>query len=387
MGENNLDKIDVSEDIDDIKDINYKMNNSIMYNPLFHRIIYVLCILSSVICAFGKITNESKNPSFNAYEVLIVLSVLFVIDFLLYRMDFFMSSKVFLIFRFCEILLFELIIAVIANINVLILPLCAMVILWETEYILCGSDFMKDNIFTRRIIVIILAIVSCTLGANYREEIIWTCFIILHVVIICSVFAMVHMVVEINDRNEKRIFKLSLEVTDIQNANDKLIEYQEKIESINEEINYQRIEMKRTNKELEQVNKEVEAQAEVMKYMSSTFSVQKCVDVLTDSIIDMRQPKLCAIYTAPDDFIDKYGNITIKTNYTSIERRLKEDADGIFKLAESNKITKIYVKDELGQFEFIGKANINAVALFPLIEEEKTYGFMIVASDKDDFFA
>ena len=383
MGENILNKSDTDEEIQSIKD---KMNNSIIYNPIFRRIIYVACILSSIICAVGKISNESKNPSFNAYEVFVVLLVLFVIDFFLYRMNYFMSTKVFLVFRFCEILLFELIIAVIANINVLVMPLSAMIFLWETEYILYGSDFMKDNIFTRRIVIAILAIFSSALGANYREEVIWTCFIVLHIVIVCGVYAIVNMIVEINDRNEKRIFKLSNEVADIQDANEKLIEYQEKIETINEEINYQRIEMKRTNNELEQVNKEVEAQAEVMKYMSSTFSVQKCVDVLTDSIIEMRQPKLCAIYTAPDDFIDKYGNITIKTNYTSIERRLKEDSKDIFKLAKDNKTTRIYVKDKLEQFGFIGKANINSVALFPLTEEEATYGFMIVASDREDFF-
>ena len=370
---------------ENIDDIIMDNNVSNIYNIIFHRIIYILCIVCALVCVLGKVTYESKNPSFNAMEVFIVVTVLFVVDLFLSFMDYFSATKLFLIFRAVELIAFWLMLAVTPNIIVLHALFSVMLVIWGIEYLIYDTHFIRDDIFVRKVFFAILAILSCAVGGEYREEVIWVCYIMIQAVIVIGTLAIVDFMTHTNEMSDKKIFKLALDVEDIKNSNDKLIEYQEKIESINEQINYQRIEMKRTNSELEQMNKEVEAQTAVMKYMSATFNVKKCVDVLTDSIVETKAPKLCAIYTIPDEYIDKYGSITIKTNYTSIERRLKDAIEDIFNLADQNNETKVYKNDELAQFDFIGKANINSLALLP-IKDEDIYGFMMVASDREDFF-
>ena len=85
-----------------------KMNNSIKYNPIFHRLIYAANIITALVAYLAKLTNGSKNPKLNALQVFVVLCVFFAIDILLFYVDYFMSPKVFLLFRTIEIIAFLL---------------------------------------------------------------------------------------------------------------------------------------------------------------------------------------------------------------------------------------------------------------------------------------
>lgn len=379
--------IDIFEKKDSSSNVFDKMNNSIKYNPLFHRMIYIANIILALIVYLAKLTNSSKDPKLNAFQVFIIITVLFVIDLLLYQIDYFMSPKIFLIFRVIELATYELLIALIPNLMLVMIALCILITIFTIEYLLYNTHFVKDDIFTRRVVAVSLYLASTLIGIKFRTETEMVCFFLIQVVMIFAAFTIVDMIVSINEKNESKIFKLSIEVSDIQDANDKLIEYQEKIESTNEQINYQRIEMQRTNKELEQVNKEIEAQTDVMKFMASTFDISKCIDVLTESLMETKNPKLCAIYMEPDDYINKRGNFTVKTNYTSVERRLKKEIDTIYdNYKSSSHKSCVYNETELERFKFIGDANINSVAILPLSEEKNIYGIMIIASDNAEYF-
>ena len=364
-----------------------RMNDSIKYNPLFHRILYLANVVTALMVYLAKLTNSSKDPKLNAMHIFIILIVFFVIDFLMYRVDYFTSKNVFLVFRAIEIIVYEAIVALIPNLMIVFATLCVLVTIFSIEYMLYNTHFTKDYIFNRRFFIIIVYVASAVLGMKFRTETETICFIFTQIGMIFASFTIVDMIISINEKNERKIFKLTLEVSDIQDTNEKLIEYQKKIESTNEQINYQRIEMQRTNKELAQVNKETEAQTKVMSFMASTFDIAKCIDVLTDSIMDTKLPKLCAIYTEPDEYINAHGNFTVKTNYTSVERRLRKDIEQIYTdFKSSTHKSNIYSETELVQFKFIGDANINSVAILPLAEGKKIYGIMIIASDNAEFF-
>lgn len=381
-------ELDVESDITDgLANSFDRMNDSIKYNPLFHRILYLANVVIALMVYLAKLTNSSKDQKLNAMHVFIILTVFFAVDFLMYRVDYFSSRKIFLIFRAVELIAFEIIVALIPNLMIIFAALCVLVTIFSIEYMLYNTNFTKDYIFNRRLFIIIIFVASAVLGMKFRTETETICFILTQIGIVFAAFTIVDMIVSINEKNERKIFKLTLEVSDIQDTNKKLIEYQEKIESTNEQINYQRIEMQRTNKELAQVNKETEAQTNVMRFMASTFDISKCIDVLTDSIMETKQPKLCAMYTEPDEYINKHGNFTVKTNYTSVERRLRKDIEQIYSDFKANvHKSKIYTETELFQFKFIGDANINAIAILPLSDGKEIYGIMMIASDNEEYF-
>ena len=372
---------------DKIRNSYEKMNNSIKYNPIFHRLIYAANIITALVAYLAKLTNGSKNPKLNALHVFVVLCVFFAIDILLFYVDYFMSPKVFLLFRTIEIIAFEAITALIPNLMVVMVALCVLLTIFMIEYTIYDTDFDKSEMANRVIIIVVIAIASTGFGIRYRSETETICFFLIQFVMLFSAFSIVDLLVALNDKYHKKIFELTLENYDIQDSNEKLIEYQEKIESINEQINYQKIEMKRTNKELAQVNKETEAQTKVLSFMISTFDITKCMDVLAESVVDTKSAKLCAVYMEPDELISKRGNLIIKTNYSAVERKLRKEIESIFtEFKSGNKENQILIGEELKKYKFIGDSNLKSIVLFPLVDGKKVYGLMLVASDKSDFF-
>ncbi len=364
-----------------------KMNNSIKYNPIYHRLIYVASIITALIVYLAKITNSSKNPKINALQVFVVLTIFFVIDILLFYIDYFMSPKVFLVFRTIEIVFFEAITAIIPNLMIIMVSLFVLLTIFMIEYMVYDTDFARDAMISRIITIAVIMLAAIAFGMRYRSETETICYVLIQLTVLFSVFAIVDLLVEANQKYHKEIFELTIENSDIQEANDKLIEYQEKIETINEQINYQKIEMKRTNKELAQVNKEIEAQTKVLSFMISTFDIPKCMDVLADSIVETKNAKLCAVYMEPDDYISKRGNLIIKTNYSAVERKLRKEIESIFTEFKSGKNeNQILIGEELKKFRFIGDLNLKSIALFPFADGKKVYGLILVASDRLDFF-
>ncbi|MBQ7706193.1 MAG: diguanylate cyclase [Lachnospiraceae bacterium] len=364
-----------------------KMNNSIKYNPIYHRLIYVASIITALIVYLAKITNSSKNPKINALQVFVVLTIFFVIDILLFYIDYFMSPKVFLVFRTIEIVFFEAITAIIPNLMIIMVSLFVLLTIFMIEYMVYDTDFARDAMISRIITIAVIMLAAIAFGMRYRSETETICYVLIQLTVLFSVFAIVDLLVEANQKYHKEIFELTIENSDIQEANDKLIEYQEKIETINEQINYQKIEMKRTNKELAQVNKEIEAQTKVLSFMISTFDIPKCMDVLADSIVETKNAKLCAVYMEPDDYISKRGNLIIKTNYSAVERKLRKEIESIFTEFKSGKNeNQILIGEELKKFRFIGDSNLKSIALFPFADGKKVYGLILVASDRLDFF-
>ncbi len=365
-----------------------KMNNSIKYNPIYHRLIYVASIITALIVYLAKITNSSKNPKINALQVFVVITIFFLIDILLFYIDYFMSPKVFLVFRTIEIVFFEAITAIIPNLMIIMVSLFVLLTIFMIEYMVYDTDFARDAMISRIITIAVIMLAAIAFGMRYRSETETICYVLIQLTVLFSVFAIVDLLVEANQKYHKEIFELTIENSDIQEANDKLIEYQEKIKTINEQINYQKIEMKRTNKELAQVNKEIEAQTKVLSFMISTFDIPKCMDVLADSIVETKNAKLCAVYMEPDDYISKRGNFIIKTNYSAAERRLRKDIESIYtEYKNETRESKILVGDDVTEFKFVSGTNFTALAILPLIDgKNKVYGLMIVASDKSDYF-
>ena len=55
------------------------------------------------------------------------------------------------------------------------------------------------------------------------------------------------------------------------------------IKTVNERVNYQKIELARLVNDLEQMNHEIESQTEIMRFMASSFDINKNINVIVDA--------------------------------------------------------------------------------------------------------
>lgn len=255
-------------------------------------------------------------------------------------------------------------------------------------FIINSSEFDKSTIFTRKIWFCILVILKtfASISKNSEEE--WFCYIFIQIVLIAVLFMVIDAYVHQSETYNSIKRKLTIEKSNIESNNEKLLDYQEKVKNINEQLNYQRIDLAKTLRELEQVNTEIESHTEIMKYMASTFDLLKCMNVITDAIMDIKKPKLCAFYIDKNVYKNKESSCIIKSNYTSMQRRLKKDIEDIFdimskELGDNNRILK---GQDIKEYRFVGDANINSLAFLPIKDKKRFYGLMIVGSDESNFF-
>lgn len=262
-----------------------------------------------------------------------------------------------------------------------------MIILSALDFILQASEYDKATIFLRKVLFLIPITIKCFVSFNKFGEAEWVVYCLVQIIVSITVFLITDAFVYQSEMFDTKKRQLTIEKSNIESNNEKLLDYQEKVKTINEQINYQKIDLARTLRELEQVNVEIESQSEILKYMASTFDVLKCMNVITDSIMEVKKPKLCAIYIDENVYQNKYSSYNIKTNYSSMNRRLKKEFDMIFMdCSNINDNKKIIKGDLLKRFKFIGDANINSIGLFLLKEKKKPYCLMIIGSDLEDHF-
>ena len=364
--------------------IEWNERHIVKHHIFYHRLMFALVLVAALCTRLFRFTEDNG-------RVIIFISIVAVfwgLELVFNKLKFFDSEKMCMIFKYIEILAFGVLQSFVSNNLIVLALLCMLTSLLAIEYCVLTSDYDKSSVFIRRVLLGVSYIVNVGTALIGKNESEWVCYVLLQIFSIGMVFFIVDWLVALNTDYEEKKNKLIVEKNDIESTNEKLIDYQNRVKAINEQINYQKIDLARVIKELEQVNTEMKSQTEVMKYMASTFDIVKCIEVITNAIVDVKKSKLCALYIDKDVYMNKAPSLVVKTNYTSLERRIKKDIDSIYKnLADNSKFTpSVYTGDDIKQFDFIGDININALALIPLMDDIKMFGLMIVGSDKADFF-
>lgn len=364
--------------------MDWNSNNIIKHHILYHKILYITVL---VLAVFTKLFGYTEDTG----RVIIFVSIVgtfFIVEILLQQLKYFDSEKIYSIYRYFEILVYNILQAFIPNNLIILAVLCIFTTLIGIEFALYGTDYDKSDVFIRKALLILALVCNAVVAFVNKSEAEWLCYFILQLFALCVIFFIVDWIVSQNEIYDRMKNRLIVEKNDIESTNEKLLEYQNRVKTINEQINYQKIDLARVIKELEQVNIEVKSQTEVMRYMASTFDVVKCIDVITDAIVDVKKTKLCALYVDKDVYMNKMPSFIVKTNYSSLERRLKKEIDQLYRdfIREHKTKSLIYTGEMLKELKFIGDVNINSVAILPLVDGTKEYGIMIVGSDKDNYF-
>ncbi len=362
---------------------NFSKDNFISKYAFYQKVMYIMGIVTIALCGFFT----KVYPTNTIISLCLIFALFFMTDTILYAVNYMDSSMMFMLFRFIELSVF-LGVQAMANKAPVIVVVCTIFIILESvEYVLYKAEYDTSMVNMRRYSILVPMIVNLFIVNSKCEEYVWLVYMAMHVLSLIIVVIITEWFVRRGESYEKEISKLKLEMSRVEDNNTKLIEYQERIKSTNDQINYQKIDLIRVNKELEQINLEIESQSEIMKYMASTFDIPKCINFITDAVIEVKKAKLCAVYIEKDVYMNQFGTCIVKTNYSSMQRRLNKEIDSIFERVSSGHVhTKVFKHDMLKGFKFIGDANINAVAILPFYDGKKIYGMMVVGSDEEDFF-
>lgn len=350
---------------------------------IYHKLIYIFMVLLTVLTRVMNFSDDT--PVCVTFASVIFLFG--VLDSVFYHTGVFKNIHVNTVFRMIEIVTYSVFMAFIPYQGVLLVGMFIFLFMLMIEFIIFGSDYDKSTIVLRKMFLVLPIFVNLCLSLRFRTEKFWFCYVLVLAVIAITVFFVTELLEYSYDAYESYYTKLMLERNDVQDKNEKLKEYQEKVKTVNERVNYQKIELARVVSDLEQTNREIESQTEIMRYMASSFDINKNINVIVDAIMDVKNPKLCAVYLDESVCNEKHGLSIVKTDYSSMERRLRKDIQKIYiDFENSRKTTELLTGEELKELRFIGETNIKSLVKLALIDDNKQYGMMIVASDVENFF-
>lgn len=351
----------------------------------YKKIMYVASFFSFMVILI-------RNGGMDALTIICMVSL--VLSFLLeYLIDIsksinLMSTKHINVLLFIQLVFFKYMESLLIDEKYSLGCIFSLSLVVAFEFLVNEYDYDRSDKFLKYFLVsaaFAICIIKSFMDIEDMEK--WELFVCLQVCWILALFFFSTCCSRIFDKLEKEKLDLILDISEVEDKNQKLVEYHEKVKTINEMINFQKINLNKVVTELEQANKEIESQTELMRYMASTFNTNKCMNFIAESIINIKKPKICAIYVDRQVYMNKFPGIVIKTNYTSMESRLNKDIEKIFKAFESIVHEPVvYKRDEIKEFRFIGDANINSLMFMPIDIDDRLNGIMIVGSDNEDFF-
>ncbi|MDE5967230.1 MAG: GGDEF domain-containing protein [Lachnospiraceae bacterium] len=261
-----------------------------------------------------------------------------------------------------------------------------LLILYIIEFVMLGDVFDTYSNVVRFVILfiplVIFVVAMGNMSHGYRW--VWVLFsaVILYLIII-KLLVFVSRIIKLYDKelNEKNII-----LSEAEDTNQKLLEYQERIKTVNTALNLQKLDLERANQRIKNANDEITVQAEIAKFIAGSFDAAKIINTISEGIISTKDICFCAIYVDKMVYLNKHANCIIKSEDSGLKRRLNRDLPDIFRQYKV-KYADTIIDNELSKdkYPFIGDSTVKSIILRPLQLDNGVYGIIMVGNASENF--
>lgn len=186
-----------------------------------------------------------------------------------------------------------------------------------------------------------------------------------------------------NEKYNEVYFKIQ----DIQKENEKLLELQERIEEVNNTINYQKVQLSETNAALEKRNVEINSLMSAMMQYTSNFDVNEDMKCLIRNIREIKCASLVAFYIEKDVCLNDDPLFEYESNENYISNAIKRDTIEVMSIFRNNKSREpLIIAENYQHYRAVFERKGGCIVAFPAYEGYRLYGVLVVAGDKYDFF-
>lgn len=349
---------------------------------IIQRILYL-------VLAFYLLLLQVMNIESNVTRTTVYVSVIFavaLIDEIFIYFNYFNHLMLLSIWRYLQYLLAVASLYGAFEYPYATIVLLGFLILYMIEFIMAGDIFdIYSNVFRFVFLfapILVLVIVMVSRDKDYRWIYVMFSFSILYVIIIRIML----FVSRILRMYQGELHVKNAILNEAEDTNQKLLEYQERIKTVNTALNLQKLDLEKANDMIKAANAEISVQAEISRFISSSFDVVKIINTIIDSIIKSKSVSFCAIYVDKNVYLNKHANCVVKADDTSIKRRLNRDLPDIYSHYKT-KYAEIMIDNEVTEekYPFIGDVQIKSIIIRPLQLNNELYGIIMVGNDKENF--
>ena len=350
-----------------------------------HRAFYVVLLSVALLCYFDKISPE---PTTLAYYIIAILLCAVMDEYLLWR-KYEVPKKFFSVRAFLAILFMSggTVFGPPHPMEFIPFLLYDLIIVFEDMIL---NDIFDDfGIFIRRVIYLFLIMVSMALCFRNILSGVWIMIeILIGAVIVGICYVLFHSFADGLRMFEKKATDIHFKYVNLEEERNKLLKYQDRVEQVNSEINFQKFNLMKANRELENKNEEVRSLIEVMKYFSSNFDVQDNARRMMENIMELKNPTACGIYIKERVYLNKDPYCAILTGNDTYREALERDFISIYDMLLRRRSPDPLVLCDHGDFltGVLSDVHLSSALAVPAYINDEYYGVLVVMSGSADFF-
>ena len=354
---------------------------------MFNRVAYALLL---ILCLLTRGSEITKSNFFMFYYLGAFLFMLLADEFI-FRPK---HNKFPYLFLDIRVYLYPILIAVGTAFcdvpGVFLVVLLSLIIYLTCQDLVFTDVFNTFGNYVKRIIIGFIC-GALILYVQYRKDItgVWILVSVVSLVLfICMLMFIYHFhyitVSHLDDRYTRLYFKNA----DMISENKKLLHFQERVEKVNSEINYQKINLTKANDDLAKINEEIVSLIGVMKYFSASFNVENNAHKMLENVVEIKQTGAVALYLDKDVYMNEEPYLEVISDNAVAETLLKQDIENIYNtILRRKSVNPLVICDNYDfKYPYLTGGNLCNAVVFPAYENENIYGVMVVTSSKYDFF-
>ena len=236
---------------------------------------------------------------------------------------------------------------------------------------------------TLEVLIIVLIIVKTIIDhSNGWSTMLFSAFLI-GVVLVGQAYTFGEYA-NIKDRElfkEKRKFESMLE------KNENILNIQKTLQNTNDQLNAQKIDLKRANKQIKEANEEMKVQEEIMRHIASSFDVPDISKRIVDSVMNVKNLVFCAVYIRGKVYHNKHRNYVIRSKNSQMDEIIKQYIEEIyFSMIRTDEYEKTLNENIDKEMPFLSKFHINSVYVKVLGNNEDRYGLFMIGDNRKNLF-
>ncbi|MCR4838224.1 MAG: GGDEF domain-containing protein [Eubacterium sp.] len=353
----------------------------------FHRII-LFFLAVSVVLSYLFLDSGTKPATMIFYLVLCVACFVFDLFYQRYsqRKEYYSGIYVYKVFVYLGALIGG------AFIGSIPIPLLGMFLIYGI-LLICESVLLNDVydiMITYRDYFFFTTMLMLAMVLPFRS-LFDSAIAILILIAGAFLFPLVHLLRQITiqsmiymDRQYTHIFFRNL---DVEEENTGLVEMQQRLEEVNETINYQRVQLNDALSDLKKRSEETHALIDITSHFTSTFDLAESLQFMVQRLVELKNANICCFLIDKDICLNEEIIFEAFTDKNYGRERLKKETYQIFEeFKKSGSRDPMVICDNYDQFLPYFERRGCCISAIPAYEQDSLYGVMVLAGEKYDFF-
>lgn len=342
-----------------------------------------------LILAFYLLLLQALNVEADVTRTTIFVSVVFgvtVIEELFVYFSYFDRKIILSVWRFLQYMLVVVSLYGSFRYPYATIALLGFLILYMVEFIMAGDVFDIYNNVVRFVFLFIPILAFVIIMANQANDYRWLYMLFSFAILYAIIIRIMIFVSRIIRMYQGELHLKNTILNETEDANQKLLDYQERIKTVNTALNLQKLDLENANDMIKAANAEISVQADIARFISGSFDVTKITNKIIDCIMDSKKVAFCAIYIDKGVYLNKHANCIVRAEDAALKRRLNRDLPDYYRYYKS-KYADIIIDNEVSRerYSFIDDTEIKSLIFRPLQINNTLYGILMVGNAKTQF--